>query len=118
MYVIVIVAILVAVYCSFDMNLIGIRNISNRILSRYNISTSVSNGSLIKRQAISVLKQERQALVMLAPDDYIKKCPTFFNASVGSHVRHLMDHYDRVVYSHKNPSSTLSYDERKRDTPI
>jgi uncharacterized damage-inducible protein DinB len=43
------------------------------------------------------------------------------NASVGSHIRHIIDHFDRIIapnYSDVNTTEKFHYDERKRNTEI
>lgn len=97
----------------------GYQNIVNRIGAQFLVrKLSTVNHDLIKRQSISVLNQGRQALLMLKTSDYGIRCSNFYNASVGGHIRHILDHYQRVVYSGQNPSLVLNYDERKRDTLI
>lgn len=117
MYFSAVLVVLLAFVIGFEM--LGHRNITTRLCSfiqRHRFSTSAHE--LIKRQGVSVLNQGRDALLMLQSSDYIKKCPNFYNASVGGHMRHILDHYQRVVYSHQNSSLVLNYDERKRDTLI
>lgn len=117
MQIFVILAAVLAVLIGFEMlKSRGISNVLTNHLCKRHVSSS--HFELIKRQSVSVLRQGREALSMLKVSDYTIRSPAFYNASVGGHMRHILDHYQRVVYSHQNPSLVLNYDERKRDTLV
>lgn len=74
---------------------------------------------LIVHQAFNLLEQKRSILNIIKPEDYIKKDPSIFNASVGGHIRHSLDHFNTLLSaSDKDGSGVVNYDERARNTNI
>jgi hypothetical protein len=96
--------------------------------------------------ATELLFQKSHLLHILRNEDYVKNCPSIFNASVASHIRHSLSHFQSLVTAHQqsvdqqcgtvddgdpsigsNDSSSLraacsvssvNYDERHRNTAI
>lgn len=109
-------------------------NLNKEVVSKLTRSVTTSSGStsstlftgkdedLIRRQALSLLRQKRQVLHMLTPEHYTQKIPAIFNSSVASHIRHILDHYQTAITAVQvktiDESTVFHYDERKRDTDI
>ena len=78
----------------------------------------------LQNQTDTILKQLQGVCNMVSIDDYTKKLPVFYNASIGGHVRHILDHFNQVLitsYSHvesNQPSIILQYDVRSRNTDV
>lgn len=52
----------------------------------------------VLKYAIEVLEQNLSLLkVLRSNDDYLKKCVFLYNGSVAGHVRHSLDHYNKVL---------------------
>jgi hypothetical protein len=67
----------------------------------------------------SVLETLHQGEVLLAgvsDEDYIRKLPAVFNASIGGHYRHCLDHFHSLLEA--AASGDLNYDHRERDTLV
>jgi len=52
----------------------------------------------------------------VSDDSYVCKVPTAFNASIGGHYRHCLDHFRSLLDSAMD--GDLNYDHRERDTLI
>ena len=78
-----------------------------------------SNYSKIISWSISTLKQKQDLLRMILTkdmNDYTKKQLKFYNASIGSHIRHSCDHYDKILTLYD--TRVIQYDKRLRNTTI
>lgn len=84
----------------------------------------IVNYDMLMTHAKTVLQQQIYLLTAISDEDYVKKCPNYYNASVASHIRHSLDHFNAICYQ---PSQTVSssidelvvnYDQRKRDTAV
>lgn len=75
-----------------------------------------SHGSsqLVKDHAIGLLTQCQQIIDLVNELDYTKQMPKYYNASVGSHVRHIVNHYEKVC----GKEDVLKYDIRERNSAI
>lgn len=72
---------------------------------------------LIKKHCETVLLQTQYLLEMCNDEDYVTRLPQFFNATIGAHIRHSLQHVHHVlnmVGSHPEDVTTLTYDERER----
>ena len=65
---------------------------------------------------IEVLSQGETLLGEIENEDYTRKLPEAFNASVGGHYRHCLDHFRSLLDSVS--SGDLNYDHRARGTLI
>ena len=65
---------------------------------------------------IEVLNQGEILLCELDDETYIRKLPAAFNASIGGHYRHCLDHF-RSLLDAANEGS-LNYDHRERGTLV
>ncbi|MDX2175775.1 MAG: DinB family protein [Candidatus Sumerlaeia bacterium] len=52
----------------------------------------------------------------MSADDYARCCPGFYNASIGKHTRHAVDHYDRLLA--QRGGEIVDYDRRERGGAI
>jgi hypothetical protein len=63
-----------------------------------------------------VLSQGEHLLLSVSDSDYSQKLPVVFNASIGGHYRHCLDHFKSVLDI--QDGSELDYDKRGRDIQI
>lgn len=73
---------------------------------------------LVVQQSLRILSQKETVLKTVSSDDYIRKLDSFYGASVGGHIRHSLDHFQRLADAMDNPGKLVDYDERKRNTLI
>lgn len=73
--------------------------------------------SLIREQALSMLRQKKQVLQMLTPEHYIARNPKIFNSTIGGHIRHSIDHFQTILTAVRS-RNVGNYDERKRNTAV
>ena len=74
---------------------------------------------LLKHQVRHLIQQKRKILGILNEEHYILKHPRYFNASIGQHYRHILDHFNALMNATTiNSISIADYDTRKRDTTI
>lgn len=69
--------------------------------------------------SISTLKQKQELLRMILTkdiNDYTKKQLKFYNSTIGNHMRHSCDHYDKVLKLYD--TRVIQYDKRLRNTKI
>lgn len=80
--------------------------------------TSTNIGGLIKlvQSVIETLHQGEILLQDVSDDAYLRKVPTAFNASIGGHYRHCLDHFRSLLEA--AASGDLNYDHRERGTLI
>ena len=74
------------------------------------------NGGIIIHGVIEVLKQGEMLLRTLDDTAYATRLPAAFNASVGGHYRHCLDHFQSVLDA--LDVAEVNYDHRKRDRRI
>src|SRR5262245_59248013 len=65
---------------------------------------------------LETLVQGESLLTQLSDEDYTRKVPIAFNASVGGHYRHCLDHFRSLLDS--VAQNDLNYDHRERGTLI
>ena len=65
---------------------------------------------------VEVLDQGEALLSELENDHYIRKLPMAFNASIGGHYRHCLDHFRSLLGS--ATAGDLNYDHRERGTLV
>jgi hypothetical protein len=112
----------------FSRLLMGSANVNNHTVSKLSrhassatlpFSLSQADEDIIRRQALTLLRQQRQVLGMLESEHYTKRVPSIFDSSVASHVRHILDHYQTILTAAAASTETLAnYDERSRDTDV
>jgi uncharacterized damage-inducible protein DinB len=65
---------------------------------------------------IETLNQGAALLTQMSDETYTRKLPVAFNASVGGHYRHCLDHFRSLLDSAE--AGDLNYDHRERGTSI
>lgn len=80
--------------------------------------TSNDTSGLVElvQSVVETLNQGEQLLQDVSDDVYTQKVPTAFNASIGGHYRHCLDHFRSLLDA--AASGDLNYDHRERGTLI
>src|SRR5438034_564082 len=68
------------------------------------------------QSVLETLTQGESLLAQLSDDEYTHKVPVVFNASIGGHYRHCLDHFRSLLDSAME--GDLNYDHRERGTLI
>ncbi len=55
---------------------------------------------------------------MLTDQDFVKKIPAIYNWSVGSNIRHSLDHFNAIIHASKEDDAIADYDTRQRNTEV
>jgi hypothetical protein len=75
-----------------------------------------TNGSALIESVIEVLNQGEILLEEMDNELYVRRLPAAFNASIGGHYRHCLDHFRSLLDS--AAAGDLNYDHRERGTLI
>ena len=78
--------------------------------------TSPSDSRVLIESVIETLHQGETLLSEISDETYTRKVPLAFNASIGGHYRHCLDHFRSLFDSAME--GDLNYDHRERDTLI
>ena len=70
----------------------------------------------IPAAAIDILAQGEDLLRSLGPENYTRRVPVVFNASIGGHYRHCLDHFTSLLAALE--ADEVNYDHRRRDPRI
>ena len=65
------------------------------------------------QSVLETLRQGETLLMEISDDAYTCKHPLVFNASIGGHYRHCLDHFRSLLAA--TATGTLNYDHRQRD---
>lgn len=76
----------------------------------------MNSDRVLLQSVLEVLSQGENLLGEIENERYIRKLPAAFNASIGGHYRHCLDHFHSLLAS--APSGDLNYDHRERGTLI
>jgi uncharacterized damage-inducible protein DinB len=81
------------------------------------MSPNFSNADpVLITSVIEVLNQGEVLLSELEDESYVRRLPTAFNASIGGHYRHCLDHFRSLLdAAHEG---NLNYDHRERGTLV
>jgi len=79
-------------------------------------STSPDVSRVLIDSVLEALRQGEALLGEISNDDYTRKAALAFNASIGGHVRHCLDHFRLLLDAAE--SGDLDYDRRARGTLI
>lgn len=79
-------------------------------------STQADERSELIRAVIETLAQGERLLENINDENYTRKVPTVFNASVGGHYRHCLDHFRSLLDAAMD--GDLNYDHRERGTLV
>jgi hypothetical protein len=74
------------------------------------------NSEELIHSAVETLAQGEMLLAQLGDADYTRKLPVAFNASIGGHYRHCLDHFRSLLDAAMD--GDLNYDHRERGTLI
>lgn len=66
----------------------------------------------IRNGALEALRQGRELLSTISSTQYTETCSSAFNATIGQHYRHCLDHFD--TFLHQADGSSINYDLRLR----
>jgi len=64
----------------------------------------------------NVFAQLSELLQQLSNNEYTQRCPTLFNATIGQHVRHIIELF--ICLEHDYEQGLVNYEKRKRDYTI
>jgi len=78
--------------------------------------TSSSNNRELIESVIETLRQGEALLAEISDENYTRKIPVAFNASIGGHYRHCLDHFRSLFESAMD--GDLNYDHRERGTLV
>lgn len=79
-------------------------------------TNSSEPGRELLASVIECLSDGERLLSGMDAEDYTRKLPVAFNASIGGHYRHCLDHFRSVL--HAAAGGELNYDRRERGTEI
>jgi hypothetical protein len=79
-------------------------------------STLFTESQALIGAVIEVLNQGETLLGDIDSDSYLRKLPAAFNASIGGHYRHCLDHFRSLLDA--AVAGNLNYDHRQRGTLI
>src|SRR5215475_2318700 len=81
------------------------------------MSPNLSNADCVLiTSVIEVLNQGEVLLSELDDESYARRLPTAFNASIGGHYRHCLDHFRSLLDAARE--GNLNYDHRERGTLV
>lgn len=66
--------------------------------------------------AVEILSQGEDLLRSLSAENYTRRVPVVFNAAIGGHYRHCLDHFASLLLA--LDADEVDYDHRKRDPRI
>lgn len=79
------------------------------------MNTRTENRELLQ-SVVETLRQGEMLLAEISDESYTRKIPAAFNASIGGHYRHCLDHFRSLLDAAR--AGDLNYDHRERGTPI
>lgn len=77
---------------------------------------NMSDQNLLIHSVVEILSQGETLLQEIDDATYVRKLPAAFNASIGGHYRHSLDHFRRLIDVAEQ--GDLNYDLRERGTLI
>lgn len=78
----------------------------------------------IAKAALRVMRQKINILEQIDNDIYTKRIEKIYNATIGAHIRHSVNHFETLIQAHdyysqkKGDDRVFNYDHRSRDTMI
>lgn len=81
-------------------------------------SITASDADLVIHQALTLLNQKLYVLNTIKLEDYSRKVPEIYHSSVGSHLRHSLDHFNSLISAAKSQEHFANYDIRNRNTDV
>src|SRR5215813_9273270 len=80
------------------------------------MKSNPSESQELVESVLETLGQGEALLAQLSDEDYTCKMPVAFNASIGGHYRHCLDHFRSLLDS--ATQGDLNYDHRERGTLV
>ena len=80
------------------------------------MKTNSSESRELIQSVLETLSHGESLLAQLSNDDYTRKLPVAFNASIGGHYRHCLDHF--LSFERGFGGQRVDYDDRDRDARI
>ena len=80
------------------------------------MNITLPSGPDLIRAVIESLNQGEALLAQMPDEAYTRKVPVAFNASIGGHYRHCLDHFRCLLEA--APAGNLNYDQRERGTLV
>jgi hypothetical protein len=80
------------------------------------MKTNQLDSEELVQSVLEALAQGESLLMEVSDEDYTRKVALAFNASIGGHYRHCLDHFRSLLDS--APHGDLNYDHRERGTLI
>src|SRR6516164_8790387 len=80
------------------------------------MKTSHLDSTELLQSVLEALAQGESLLMEVSDEDYTRKVPLAFNASIGGHYRHCLDHFRSLLDSASQ--GHLNYDHRERGTLV
>ena len=80
------------------------------------LNTNPQTYARILQAALAILDQGEQLLEAVSPESYAEKMPVAFNASIGGHYRHCLDHF--TSFQRGLDRGVIDYDHRDRDLRV
>lgn len=79
-------------------------------------TTFINEARELIQSVVETLRQGEMLLTEIGDEDYTRKVPVAFNASIGGHYRHCLDHFRTLLAA--AAAGDLNYDHRERGTPV
>jgi uncharacterized damage-inducible protein DinB len=79
------------------------------------MNASSANNELLQA-VVETLRQGETLLAEISDEVYTRKVPVVFNASIGGHYRHCLDHFRNLLDA--AAAGDLNYDQRERNTLV
>jgi hypothetical protein len=77
---------------------------------------NLSTAPVLINSVVEILNQGETLLIEISDSAFTRKLPAAFNASIGAHYRHCLDHFQNLYAAAED--GDLNYDARQRNTLI
>eukprot|EP01038_Epipyxis_sp_PR26KG_P006086 gene6086-8388_t len=75
----------------------SVSTLNKSVIAQNNTDSDEFNGNSVRNQCNDLLKQKLYILRTVNENDYVKKMDDFYHASIGSHIRHSLDHTRKII---------------------
>ena len=82
----------------------------------FNLAETTDDNQRILAAAVAILMQGEELVCALSAESYTQRVPFAFNASIGGHYRHCLDHFTSLLQG--VDQDEVNYDHRARDVRI
>ena len=108
-----------------QMQNIELKTVGRLIINRFSTSTILAQPNersiaLLRAGAVDILGQKLTMLEKISEVDYRRPLPSFYNASVGSHFRHSLQHIQAILdrVDDQRLDKVVQYDVRTRNNEL